>query len=229
MVTHGYTGWHLYKKALASLEHFDVLTQSNITGGDWDKVAHEREFILTNHIRSRRLQYLERVLEMHHISLPFKMLLALHTHLRAQPPTTRPWDGTIFMDLPNPKSLGAIQDLINDRDKWCRLCSRVGLTNPPLIHSRTTRARSARLKGGGDANQQRDRAKRQRNRLPTIFPALRTPHPPTPTQRYSTEGNPERQIILVGCSISFWVASAKGRMIFPRTRRLWQAKEVAPG
>ena len=163
VVTHGYTGWHLDKKALASLEHFDVLTQSNITGGNWDEIAHNREFILTNHIRSRRLQYLERVFEMHHTALPYKMMLALHTHLRAQSPTTRPWDGTIFMDLPNPNSLGAIEDLINDREKWCRLCSRVGLLTPTLIHSRTTRARSARLKGAGDASQRQDRAKRQRN------------------------------------------------------------------
>ena len=40
---------------LASLEHFDVLTQSTITGWDWDKVAHEREFVLATHIRIRRL------------------------------------------------------------------------------------------------------------------------------------------------------------------------------
>ena len=112
---------------------------------------------------------------MDHTALPFKILLALHTHLRTRPPTTRPWDGTIFMDLPNPKSLGATQDPINDRDKWCRLCSRVGLLNTTLIHSRTTRARSARLKGAGDGAS--DRTEPSANAIAKSPSSLGCEHP----------------------------------------------------
>jgi len=127
VVAHGYAGWHLSKEALRALEHFDLQMQSIITGWDRATIAHRRQFVLTVHLRIRRLRFLEQTLEMPPSALPRQMLLALHSHLKTRPSHTRPFRGTIFMDTPDPTDLGEIIATIRDRETWTQLCTPSGL------------------------------------------------------------------------------------------------------
>ena len=69
-----------------------------------------------------------------------------HT-LNDAPPHTRPFEGTIFMDTPDPSDLGETISMIRNRDEWIKLCTPDGLG----AHSETrksTRTRPRRLSHG---------------------------------------------------------------------------------
>ena len=69
------------------------------------------------------------------------------THTLKDAPHTRPFEGTIFMDTPDPSDLGETISMIRNRDEWIKLCTPDGLD----AHSETrksTRTRSRRLSHG---------------------------------------------------------------------------------
>ena len=100
-----------------------MMAQAIMSGWPRDVIAHRRQFILTTHIRIRRLQFLAQLVRMPPTALPRQMLLALHAHLKTRPTHTRPYDGSIFMDIPDPTSMGGIISLVNDEVGWHALCT----------------------------------------------------------------------------------------------------------
>ena len=157
VVSQGYAGWHLSHEALRTLEDFDMMAQAIMSGWPRDVIAHRRQFILTTHIRIRRLQFLAQLVRMPPTALPRQMLLALHAHLKTRPTHTRPYDGSIFMDIPDPTSMGGIISLVNDDVEWHALCTPTGLGDPKVstygVRTRITRSsRDGGPRAGGDGD-----------------------------------------------------------------------------
>ena len=117
VVTQGFVGWHLSDSALRMLTHFDLTAQSSLSGWSREVMAGKRTFSLTTHIRTRRLEFLARTIALPPEALPRKMLIALHQHITH---STRNFNGTIFMDTPEPDHFGNIVALVGDSEKWAK-------------------------------------------------------------------------------------------------------------
>ena len=114
----GFTGWHLSLKALRMITHFDLTAQSIISGWDRDVMARKRTFSLTTHVRMRKLEFLARTIEMPTEALPRRMLQALHLHIAQGNP--QGFNGTIFMDVPDPADFAHMVTLVQDGERWAK-------------------------------------------------------------------------------------------------------------